>query len=198
MKQLLIFISFSLLPALSYAQGSNAYRTVEDLLADRPAEEIPPTFRYERQRHQGKLRGEKVAAYRFKGPKEYKFSKERTFAVYMDGSLFVNPDRPKLKQRTDFYKVEWIGEYGYFVDIHEYPIWIEQTYIEDTILKEMVLDRSTGKLIELNKRNLRTILQDRPMLLMEFDSEKRKKRKLKEYLERYTKEPDDIPTEQRS
>ncbi|MDW3194886.1 MAG: hypothetical protein R8G66_21105 [Cytophagales bacterium] len=182
MKQLLILLSILLIPALSTAQDSHTYRTLEDLLANQPAEEIPPTFRYERQRHQGKLRGQKIAAYRFKGPREYKLPKTKTFAVYMDGSLFINLNRPKLRKNTDFFKVEWIGNYGYFVDIHKYPVWIDEVYMEDTILKEMLLDRSTGTIIELSKKNLRIILQDHPKLLQDFERERKKKKKLKEYL----------------
>ncbi len=185
MKQPFILFSLLFLPLLSFSQESHAYRTLEDLLSNKSSESIPPTFRYERQRHQGKLRGDKVAAYRFKGPKDHKLSREKTLAVYMDGFLFINPGRPKLKQNADFFKVEWIGDYGYFVDIHEYPIWIDEVYMEDTIIKEKVLDRSTGRIMELSKKNLRLILQDNPPLLLEFEQERKKKKKLKEYLIRY-------------
>lgn len=182
MKQFLILLNVLLIPVFSIAQESYTYRTLEDLLDNKPTDEIPSTFRYKRQRHQGRLKGKKISAYRFKGSRDYKLPKGKTFAVFMDGQLFINPDRPRLRRSTDFFKVEWIGDYGYFVNIQEYPVWVNEVLMEETVLKEKLLDRSTGKIIDLNKKNLRAILQDRPELLKDFELERKKKRKLKEYL----------------
>lgn len=182
MKRSLILLSIAIVPFFTNAQYNCTYKTLEDFLVNSPASEIPPTFRYERQRHCGKVRAVKVAAHRFKGPKNQKLPKGKVFAVYMDGLLFVNPNRPRLRKVTDFFKVEWIGDYGYFVDIQDYPVWMNESYMEDTLIKERLIDRNSGRIIELSKRNLRTILQDSPQLLKDFENEKQKRRKMKEYL----------------
>lgn len=202
MKQLLLAIF--LLPMIALGQDSYSYGTLEDLLADEPTSAIPATFRYERQRHSGKLRGKKIAAHRFKGPRGEKLPKGKTFAVYMDGFLFINPDRPRLRKQADFFKVEWIGDFGYFVSIDEYPVWMDgnstngNTWLEETVLKEKLLYRSTGRIINLTRRNLREILQNRPQLLRDFELEKNKKRKLKEYLVLYHQKIGQPSADQRS
>ena len=187
MKTIGCSLGFILISVGLWAQGSGAYVNVtftslKDLMAREPAFTIPQAFHFERQKHRGKVNGQKVAAYRIQGPKKRKLPRTNVFAILMDGALYVNPDRPRLTRRADFYQVEWIGTYGYFIDMQDYPVWVDDVYMEQTNLKEKLIDTSTGKIVDLNKKILRKILQDQPELLVAFEAEGRKGRKLKEYL----------------
>lgn len=161
------------------------FGSLKDLLDREPTHELPDDLCELKTRNRGRINGMRAVAFRIKGSKKHKLPKGRAIAILMNGDLYINPDRPRLNKRADFYKVDWIGSYGYFINSEEYPVWCGDSFDIETFLVESLIDPSNREIITLNKKSLRRILQDEPALLQEFEQQTRKKKKLRTYLTRH-------------
>lgn len=105
---------------------------------------------------------------------------------FSDGKyVYINESMPKLGPKTEFSKIEYIGEYCYFKDIYCTSTYNGMTTITTCDLDEKLIEMETGKVIRLSKRSLRELLANDTELLDKFNNESLKNKKLKEYVIRY-------------
>lgn len=105
------------------------FSSLSDLMDHKPSDILSSEFHCERHKYKTKINGNKVTAYRVKGPKRSKLPKGKVFAILVDGQLFINPDCPRLTRRADFYQVDWIQTHGYFINLDEYRAWIHDVFM---------------------------------------------------------------------
>lgn len=108
---------------------------------------------------------------------------------FCDGnSIYINEGYPQLGPRAKFSKIEYLGKYSYFKDVKCNSNYnsMNNTFVTSCSLEEKVMDiNDAGAVIRLTKKRLQNIIARDPEILKTFNQEKRKKKKLKEYLIKY-------------
>lgn len=106
---------------------------------------------------------------------------------FSDGNeVYINPGTPKLRRRTDFYKVEPIDRFLHYKVVER--ITVPVAGAAPAVISfpaEKLLDIETGKSKTLTRVRLRKLIADDIELLEAFNEEKKKSSKLKLYLETY-------------
>lgn len=107
-------------------------------------------------------------------------SKER-FYGFSDGKNIYIRQKDGAGLTKEFVKIDNYGKYGLFDDIaYVYTGTVSVPYITHNIL-----DMNTGTIIRIDKKYVRELLADDPVLLEAFNKESKKDTKLKEYIVRY-------------
>lgn len=100
--------------------------------------------------------------------------------------VYINPRKPKLRKRTDFYKTQPIGGFLHYkvVDRITFPVAGAAPAVIE-FPAEKLLNIETGKAFTLTRGRLRKLIADDVELLESFNEQKKKSSKLKLYLEAY-------------
>lgn len=105
---------------------------------------------------------------------------------FCDGKhVYINELLPRLGPKTDFCKIEYLGRYCYYEDIHCMMFYNGPTTNENCSLDEKIIDIESGEVIRLDKKTLREIIADDTELLNEFNDELNKNKRIKDYLIKY-------------
>lgn len=161
------------------------YRTFEEFKYNNPSLE----FKYEittRNRGYGFLNSAgQVTFYRIVIDKKVGKSIGEVYGFSDGKSVYINEELPRLGPKAEFSKIEYFAKYCYFEDIFYTTIYNGTSTTTAASLDEKIIDINTGVVISLNKQTLRDLLANDSELLDEFNSEKHKNKKLKEYVIRY-------------
>lgn len=101
-------------------------------------------------------------------------------------NVYINPRKPKLRKRTDFFKSQKIGRFLHYKVISRitFPVAGAAPAVIE-FPAEKLLDTQTGKTVTLTRGRLRQLIADDSELLDSFNQQKKKSSKLKLYLEAY-------------
>lgn len=101
-------------------------------------------------------------------------------------NVYINPRKPKLRKRTDFFKSQKIGRFLHYKVISRitFPVVGAAPAVIE-FPAEKLLDTQTGKTVTLTRGRLRQLIADDSELLDSFNQQKKKSSKLKLYLEAY-------------
>lgn len=150
------------------------FRNINDLLNNRPSDEIS-TFVNERKQ------GLDITYYRLKVSKKMGRKMGRVFSFSDETGFYINPRKPKLRKRTNFFKADSIGDFIHFIEMASVTS-VGYTY---SYQAEQLLDIRSGKVKSLTRSLLRELIADDQQLLEMFNNEKGKSAKLASYLREY-------------
>jgi hypothetical protein len=150
------------------------YRNINDLLANRPSDEIS-TFVNERDQ------GLNITYYQLEVSKKKGREIGRVFSFSDEAGFYINPRKPKLHKRTNFFEADTIGGFIHFIKMAS----VNNAENNYSYREEQLLDIRSGKLKSLTSRLLRELIADDQQLLEMFNNEKGKSAKLASYLREY-------------
>lgn len=150
------------------------YRNINDLLDNRPSDEIS-TFVNERDQMFN------ITYYQLEVSKKRGREIGRVFGFSDETGFYINPRKPKLGKRTNFFKADTIGDFIHFIEMASVTT-LGCTYSYPT---EQLLDIRSGKVKSLSRSLLRELIADDQQLLEMFNNEKGKSAKLASYLREY-------------
>ena len=150
------------------------FLNMNDLLDNRPADEIT-TFVKERDQ------GLNITYYKLDVSKEKGREIGKVFSFSDETGFYINPRKPKLRKRANFFEADTIGEFIHFITI-------ARMRVAGNVIPyraEKLLHKRTGKVIGLTRIVLRKLIADDEQLLEMFNNEKGKSAKLASYLKEY-------------
>lgn len=150
------------------------FRNINDLLDNRPSDEIS-TFVNERDQ------GLNITYYQLEVSKKIGREIGRVFAFSDETGIYINPGKPKLGKRTNFFKADTIGDFLHFIELASVTT-LGNTY---PYTEEQLLDIRSGKVKCLSMSLLRELIADDQQLLEMFNNEEGKSAKLASYLREY-------------
>jgi len=150
------------------------YRNINDLLANRPSDEIS-TFVNERDQ------GLNITYYQLEVSKKKGREIGRVFSFSDETGFYINPRKPKLHKRTNFFEADTIGDFIHFIEMAS----VTTAGTNYSYRAEQLLDIRSGKVKSLSRRLLRELIADDQQLLEMFNNEKGKSAKLASYLREY-------------
>ncbi len=150
------------------------FRNINDLLNNRPSDEIS-TFVNERKQ------GLDITYYRLEVSKKRGREIGRVFAFSDETGFYINPLKPKLHKRTNFFEADTIGDFIHFIEMASVTT-LGNTY---PYPEKKLLDIRSGKVKSLTRSLLRELIADDQQLLEMFNNEKGKSAKLASYLREY-------------
>ena len=160
------------------------FQSVQDGL---PSRELPARLKQYTHHVVGFFRSTKVQLYQLDLDRHQARSMGSIFALSDGVQLYLYPSFPSpVKRFSNYVPVEPIGPYlyGTTVAVSNIPSGEGQRAKESLV--ELLYDTRSGRFSTLNLRNLRAIISDDAELTAQFESERRKRRKLKSYLQQYT------------
>lgn len=103
-----------------------------------------------------------------------------------ENNFYINPNYPKkLSKNKHFVKTEDLGKYLYYRKTETQVIYTGTVTTVIPTTEQIIVDKETGEKTTLSNKSLKKIIADDKELLNEFKNEKKKSKKLKEYLIRY-------------
>ena len=150
------------------------FRNINDLLDNRPSDEIS-TFVNERDQ------GLNITYYQLGVSKKKGREIGRVFGFSDETGFYINPRKPKLHKRTNFFEADTIGDFIHFIEMAS----VNNAENNYSYRAEQLLDIRSGKLKSLTRRLLRELIADDQQLLEMFNNEKGKSAKLASYLREY-------------
>lgn len=119
------------------------------------------------------------------------------FALSDGVKLYLYPRYPSPVERfSDYVPVQHIGPYLYGRTVAVSAIPYGETQMSKETMVELLFDTRTERFSTLNMRGLIDIISDDSELLVQFENERRKRRKLKLYLQKYVSRNHNSHTDQ--
>lgn len=150
------------------------FRNINDLLDNRPSDEI---CAFVNERDQGL----NITYYQLEVSKKIGREIGRVFSFSDETGFYINPRKPKLHQRTNFFEADTIGDFIHFIEMASVTI-AGNSY---SYRADQLLDIRSGKVKSLTIGLLRKLIADDQQLLEMFNNEKGKSAKLASYLREY-------------
>ena len=150
------------------------FLNINDLLDNRPADEIST---YIKERNQGL----NITYYQLDVSKEKGREVGKVFSFSDETGFYINPRKPKLRKRANFFEADTIGDFIHFITI-------ARMRVAGNVISyraEKLLHKRTGKVEGLTRVRLRKLIADDEQLLEMFNNEKGKSAKLASYLKEY-------------
>lgn len=149
-------------------------RNINDLLDNRPTDEIS-TFVNERDQ------GLNITYYQLEVSNKMGREIGRVFSFSDETGFYINPRKPKLHKRTNFFEADTIGDFIHFIEM----VSVNTPGNNYSYRAEQLLDIRSGKVKSLTRSLLRKLIADDKQLLEMFNNEKGKSAKLASYLREY-------------
>lgn len=150
------------------------FPNINDLLENRPSDEIS-TFVNERDQIFN------ITYYQLEVSKKRGREIGRVFGFSDETGFYINPRKPKLHKRSNFFEADTIGDFIHFIEM-EFVTTRGNTY---SYPAEKLLDIRSGKVKSLTRSLIRKLIADDQQLLEMFNNEKGKSAKLASYLREY-------------
>lgn len=150
------------------------FRNINDLLANRPSDEIS-TFINERYQIFN------ITYYQLEVSKKKGREIGRVFGFSDETGFYINPRTPRLHKHTNFFEADTIGDFIHFIEMASVTN-AGNTY---SYRAEQLLDIRSAKVKSLTRSLLRELIADDQQLLEMFNNEKGKSAKLASYLREY-------------
>ncbi len=150
------------------------FRNINDLLDNRPSDEIS-TFVNKRNQ------GLNITYYQLELSRKKRREIGRVFSFSDETGFYINPRKPKLRKRTNFFKADTIGDFIHFIEM----VSVTTPVNNYSYRAEQLLDIRSGKVKRLSRSLLRELIADDQQLLEMFNNEKGKSAKLASYLREY-------------
>lgn len=150
------------------------FPNINDLLDNRPSDEIS-TFVNERDQ------GLNITYYQLEVSKKMGREIGRVFSFSDETGFYINPRKPKLHKRTNFFEADTIGDFIHFIEMAS----VNTPGNNFSYRAEQLLDIRSGKVKSLTRSLLRKLIADDEQLLEMFNNEKGKSAKLASYLREY-------------
>jgi hypothetical protein len=150
------------------------FRNINDLLDNRPSDEIS-TFVNEREQIFN------TTYYQLEVSKKNGREIGRVFSFSDETGFYINPRRPKLHKRANFFEADTIGDFIHFIEVAS----VTTAGNSYSYRAEQLQDIRSGKVKSLTRSLLRELIADDQQLLEMFNNEKGKSAKLASYLREY-------------
>jgi hypothetical protein len=163
------------------------YNTFESFKSENPSTDLPSGITSDVKKLGLGKGAQEITYYRLDISREDAKKYDKVFGFSDGQKFYINFLDRKVKPGTDFVELEPIGEYGYFEYISYMVVTSGTATTTTPYLEQSVMDLNTGETKLLRKNSLREIISADKELLEQFNNEKRKSKKLKDYLYKYEK-----------
>ena len=170
----------------SHAPAAGVYDDYQAVQAGEPSRDLPARLQEYSHHVVGFFRSTEVKLVQLDLHRKQARALGTIFALSDGAQLYLYPRFPTPVQRFSNYKpVQQIGPYLYGRTVSVSAVPHGQTQMSKETMVEVLFDTRTGRFSTLTMATLKDIIAGDEELLAQFESERRKRRKLRLYLQKY-------------